>query len=148
MSDSYIVAYSFTDKFEIPAKVAEALMIAKEKGAGGVRHSNQFYASSFMWIQPKDRTTFKSLTLKQLKFAGEIADWLARPIHELGWSEAQAVDYSMKLVRRCHYDAIRDIWKRWAVGSYPSAKKFLMEAKQLDTELASEFPMLEGGEQA
>lgn len=145
---TYIVAYSSQDRFEIPEKVALALKHAKQTSAGGVDFEDNYYSSHFLWIRPKDQTNLRALSAKQLKLAGEMAVWLSDPIHELDWSEAQAVSYSMNLVRRCALDDIKPIWKQWAMGAYPSAKKFLMEAKQLENAPTEglDLPALSSGE--
>lgn len=145
-SDSYIVAYSYSDKFEIPGKVAAALMKAKDQKLSGVKFGDQYYSTSFMWIQPKERTMLKSLGDAEMKLAMKMAIWLGDPVHELDWSYQQAHDYSLKLMRRCALDDVMKIWKIYAAGAYPSARKFLIEAKQLDPESSSDLPALPSGD--
>lgn len=130
--NKYIVAYSYQDKFEISEQTAQALIDARTKGLSGVQVNDQYYSTNFMWLLPVAKTIHKKLDAKQLILAGKIADWLARPIHGLEWSEQRAVDYATRLVGRVGYSEVKAIYLQHAEGSYPSVKSFLSEAKQLD----------------
>lgn len=146
MNKTHIVAYSYQDKFEISSQVASALMKAREAGAAGVQAGERYFTTNFMWIMPVEETSQKKLTAKQMVEAGRIAEWLAMPVHELGWTEDVAVKYAEKLVARVDIKELRKLDK-WIgfEGSYPNAKRFLMEAKQLDNAPEVEGLLLESG---
>lgn len=143
---NFIVAYSYQDKFEIDETLAQALIHAKKTKQEGVEDRGRFYSAHYLWIMPAEETGQKLLTAKQMVEAGRIAEWLAMPIHELGWTEDVAVKYAMKLVGRVDMKELRKLDK-WIgfEGSYPNAKRFLMEAKQLDNAPEMEGLLLESG---
>lgn len=137
---NFIVAYSFQDKFEIDETLAQALIHAKKTKQEGVEDRGRFYSAHYLWIMPVEETQQKKLTAKQMIEAGRIAEWLIMPIHELGWTEDVAIKYASKLVARVDHKELRklDKWVGYE-GSYANAKRFLMEAKQLEN-----APELEG----
>lgn len=131
--NKFIVAYSYSDKFEISEAVAVALISAKEKRLPGVKTDNQFFSTSFLWILPKEQTDFRELSPEQMVEAGKIAEWLLMPVHGLGWSEKAAIEYAKKLVLRADRKELKELNRRCGYfGDYPNPKKFLMGAKQLE----------------
>lgn len=126
----YIVAYSYQDKFEIDEKEAAALITAKEQNMAGIRSGDKYLTTNFMWIMSKEEVEPVELDSAGLKLCENVADWLSRDVHELSWNYQSALDYSKKLMRRIGHQEVKKLWNTYANGSYPSAKKFLMEAKQ------------------
>lgn len=133
MSNNFIVAYGYQDKFEIDEKLAHALIVAKKARQEGVEQRGRFYSTRYLWIMPvAEAGVLKIATVAQMKEAHEIARWLIMPIHELGWTEEAAIEYASKLVTRVDLKELRALDRTCGYdGTYPNPRRFMMEAKQL-----------------
>jgi len=132
-SDNYIVAYGYQDKFELTEREAQELVRAAEEGAKLVKFSNRAFSTNFTWILPKGETQQQDLNSQEMLLAEKISEWLSRPINELDWSDQQSLSYAIKLIKRVGYSETKYLWDRDANGAYPSVKKFIMNAKQIDS---------------
>ncbi len=134
MSDkSYVVAYGYDQTFDLTENEAEALIAAREKGLSAIRLNRGSLSTAYSWVMPKWEVESERLNEEELKLAEMVGEWLARPVHDLDFTAKSAMRYSKKLVKRVGYGQTKRLWDFYANGAYPSAKKFLMEAKEISS---------------
>lgn len=137
-SRGYVVAYGYTDKFEISEKEAQALVTAKENDLKVVKFGDKVLSTNFTWIMPKDQVSGFNITGKQLLFAEQVAEWISRPVHEIDFDYDAALSYAKKIVSKNEFE-VRMLWDKHAESAYPSVKKFLSEAKEIEPQSSETF---------
>lgn len=101
--------------------------------------------NKFTYICHKSELEADRLNEEEYDWAVKIGKWLARPVHNLDFNSSQAFRYGKKLVIRIGVAQVIDLWKKYADGAYPSAIKFMAEAKEIESgDISDEELLLEG----
>lgn len=141
MSDkTYIVAYGYDQTFNLTENEAEALITAREKGLSAIRLSRGSLSTAYSWVMPKWEVESERLNEEELKMAEMVGKWLARPVHDLDFTPESAMRYAKKTVKKIGCGQVKKLWDVYANGAYPSAKKFLMEARETSAIQAPALP--------
>ena len=129
-SAKYVVAFGYSQTFRLTAEEAQAMVIAREKGAAVVKFGDRVFGTNFTWIVPAFEIDQDRLSIEELEVAEKVGHWLARPAHELNFSPEAALRYSKGLVKRVGSGQVKRLLDQHGNGAYPSAKRFLAEAKE------------------
>lgn len=139
-AEKYVVAYGYSQTFYLTEKEAQALVAAREQEAKIVKFQNRVFSTNFTWIVPVSEVESDRLDEKELEMAEMVGKWLARPVHDLDFTPESAMRYAKKLVKRIGCGQVKRLWDVYANGAYPSAKKFLMEAKEISSIQSTALP--------
>ena len=142
ISGEYVVAFGYSQTFRVTAEEAQALVTARENGAAVVKFGDRVFATNFTWIVPAAEIDQERLSVEELQTAETVGKWLAQPAHDMAWGPEAAMRYSKRLVLRLGSGRVRQLLNLHGNGPYPSAKRFLSEAKEATGTMASTMMML------
>lgn len=133
LDKKYRVAYGYQQTFDLTEIEAQALTKAKEQGLDMAKFSDRVFSTNFTWLVPVSEVEYERLDEDELKMAEMVGKWLAKPVHDLDFTDESAMRYSKKLVKRIGVGLTKKLWDNYADCNYPSAKRFLTEAKEIST---------------
>ena len=138
---NWIVCY-YGQTFALTDSQRVALLKARADGLDMVQIDELTLSTTFSWVAPVYEVEAERLSIEEVEWIKRVAKWLAKPVHDLGWDYEMASRYAKKLVKRVGAGQTKELWDKYAEGAYPSARKFLSEAKQLGIGADSEIGKL------
>lgn len=128
-TSNHVVAYGYNQKFYLTDKQAEALVAATEQGLKIVKFKDKILSTNYSWIAPIEQVEQVELNSKELAFAEQIAEWIARPVNNPNMNYHEALNYTKKLINDKGLAEVRKLWNVYANGAYPSVVRFFIAAK-------------------